>query len=431
MTGLFELFNSTGWFRFGQGRGLVMSRSGPAGSVKRQPGAAGPADEVAATHRFRSVRFVVPVLFLTAMLAVGWQQVSSIDLLRVRDTLHVIPPGPVFGIQLLALLAILAMTPYDLLIAPALGIRRSWRAWVHDAWIANTFNNMVGLAGLTGSGLRYLLVGRTQLSHRQAASHAALVMLTIPVGLSALSWPLWLSGTVRDTWLSAGALIVAAAYLPLYLLLTGDGRLHRRFLGNLPVLSHRRQAALVGISILDWLLAALTVWLCITAAGVDVSTVQVGAAFMTASLAGIASMLPGGVGVFDGALFLLLRTQGMDSDALVAGIVMFRIVYYVVPWLLGIYLGGSVLTSGENAPLGALLHQWRISPLLAPLRLPLVLFSAIAVRALAYLTFAAGVVLLVYAALPGPVDEQLADWHMLLPGALLEGLHLGGVFIGV
>ncbi len=408
-----------------------MNRSDPAGSVKQQPETTGFADETAAIRRFRRVRFAIPILFLVAMLAAGWQQVVSIDLLRVRDALHLIPPGPVLGIQLLALSAILVMTPYDLLIAPVLGIQRSWRDWVHDAWIANTFNNMVGLAGLTGSGLRYLLVSRTQSSHRQAASHAALVMLTIPVGLSALAWPLWLSGVIHDTWVSAGVLTVAAAYLPLFLMLTGDGRLHRRFLGNLPVLSRRRQAGLIAISILDWLFAALTVWLCITAAGVDVSVMQTGVAFVTASLAGIASMLPGGIGVFDGALFLLLHTQGTDSDALVAGIMMFRIVYYVVPWLIGIYLGGSVLTLGENAPLAALLHHWHVNPLLAPLRLPLVLFSAIAVRALAYLTFAAGVVLLVYAALPGPLNEQLADWQVSLPNALLEGLHLGSVFIGV
>jgi phosphatidylglycerol lysyltransferase len=143
------------------------------------------------------------------------------------------------------------------------------------------------------------------------------------------------------------------------------------------------------------------------------------------------SMLPGGIGVFDGALFLLLHTQGTDSDALVAGIVMFRIVYYVVPWLIGIYLGGTVLTSGENAPLGPLLRHWRVSPLLATLRLPLVLFSAIAVRALAYLTFAAGVVLLLSSAVPGPLDEELAVWHLSLPQAMLEGLHLGSVFVGV
>ncbi len=408
-----------------------MSRSGPAGPNERQPEAAGLTEDGAATRRFRRVRFAIPVLFLATVLAVGWQQVSSIDLLRVRDALHLMPVGPVLAIQILALLAILAMTPYDLLIAPVQGIRRHWRAWAHDAWIANTFNNVVGLAGLTGSGLRYLLAGRARLSHRQAASHAALVMLTIPVGLSALAWPLWLSGSVHETWVSTGALTVAAAYLPLYLLLTGDGRLHRRFLGNLPALSRRRQAGLVGISILDWLLAALTVWLSITAAGVDASLTEVGVAFVTAALAGVASMLPGGIGVFDGTLFLLLRTQGMDSDALVAGLVMFRIVYYLVPWLIGIYLGGSVLTSGDNAPLSPLLRHWHVNPLLAPLRLPLVLFSAIAVRALAYLTFAAGVVLLVYSALPGPVDEQLADWHMSLPDILLQGLHLGSVLVGV
>lgn len=408
-----------------------MSRSGPDARAKRAAQTAESGGAERATRRFRRLRVVVPVLFLAAVVAAGWHQVAAIDLLRVRDTLRLVPLGPVLGIQLLALLSILAMTPYDLLIAPALGIRRNWRAWVHDAWIANTFNNMVGMAGLTGSGLRYLLAGRDALSQRQAASQAALVMLTIPVGLSALAWPLWLSGALIDTWFSSSALLVATVYLPLFVLLTGDGRLHRRVLGSLPALSRLRQAGLVTVSFLDWLFATLIVWLCIIVAGVDVSATQVLVAYATASLAGAVSMLPGGLGVLDGALFLLLHTPGTDSDALVAGIVMFRVVYYVVPWLIGIYLGGAVLTSGEDAPLAPLLRQWRGSPLLAVLRLPLVLFSAIAVRALAYLTFAGGVVLLLSTALPGPLDEQLADWHMALPQALLEGLHLGSVFVGV
>ena len=247
-------------------------------------------------------------MVLAVTVAVGWHQAVAIDLLRVRETLRMVPLGSVLGIQLLALVALLAMTPYDLLIAPVLGIRRNWRAWVKDAWIANTFNNTLGFAGLTGSGLRYLLVGRDELSHQQAASQAALVMFTIPLGLSALAWPLWLSGAARGAWLSGSALVAAAAYLPLYLLMTGDSRLHRRFLGSLPVFSLPRQALLVCISILDWLLAALTLWLCMTVAGIDVPVVQVMTAFATASLAGIASMLPGGAGVFDGALLLLLHT---------------------------------------------------------------------------------------------------------------------------
>jgi len=332
-----------------------MSRSGPDARAKRAAQTAESGGAERASRRFRRLRVIIPVLFLAAVVAAGWHQVAAIDLLRVRNTLRLVPFGPVLGIQLLALLSILAMTPYDLLIAPALGIRRNWRAWVHDAWIANTFNNMVGMAGLTGSGLRYLLAGRDALSQRQAASQAALVMLTIPVGLSALAWPLWLSGALIDTWFSSSALLVATVYLPLFVLLTGDGRLHRRVLGSLPALSRLRQAGLVTVSFLDWLFATLIVWLCIIVAGVDVSATQVLVAYATASLAGAVSMLPGGLGVLDGALFLLLYTPGTDSDALVAGIVMFRVVYYVVPWLIGIYLGGAVLTSGEDAPLAPLL----------------------------------------------------------------------------
>ena len=158
-------------------------------------------DEALASRRFGRVRIAIPVAVLAATVAAGWHQVAAIDLLRVSETLHLVPLVPVLGIQLLALLAILAMRPYDLLIAPVLGIRRGWCAWVHDAWIANTFNNMLGLAGLTGSGLRYLLAGRDHLSHRQAAGQAAPPLSGESAGvspsqqallvcISILDWPL-------------------------------------------------------------------------------------------------------------------------------------------------------------------------------------------------------------------------------------------------
>src|SRR5262249_11838721 len=63
--------------------------------------------------------------------------------------------------------------------------------------------------------------------------------------------------------------------------------------------------------------------------------------FVSATLLGFASHSPGGLGVFDAAMLVALWQ--FDTEDLVAGLLLFRLLYYLVPFRLSL----AILGSGE------------------------------------------------------------------------------------
>jgi uncharacterized membrane protein YbhN (UPF0104 family) len=63
------------------------------------------------------------------------------------------------------------------------------------------------------------------------------------------------------------------------------------------------------------------------------------AAYMLAEAVGFASQIPGGIGAFDATLLALLAPPA-DSGALAASLVMYRVIYYLVPLVVAIALLG-------------------------------------------------------------------------------------------
>ena len=53
---------------------------------------------------------------------------------------------------------------------------------------------------------------------------------------------------------------------------------------------------------------------------------------MFAQLAGLASQVPGGLGVFESAILLLLRDRVAPADA-AGALLLFRLCYYLIPLL--------------------------------------------------------------------------------------------------
>jgi len=64
--------------------------------------------------------------------------------------------------------------------------------------------------------------------------------------------------------------------------------------------------------------------------------------FVSATLLGFASHSPGGLGVFDAAMMVALWQ--FDKEDLLAGLLLFRLLYYIVPFILSLaILGGREL----------------------------------------------------------------------------------------
>ena len=406
----------------------------------RQPGVedritVGAVPETETSQRVRWIRRALPVLFMALVAALAARELRGLDLHAVRAVLQALALPHILLIQLIAAAGVLVMGLYDWRAARAFAIRLPARTLIRNAWIANTFNNLVGLSGLAGSGIRMLLLDKEKVDAQRSAAFSALIMASVPVGLAVLSWPLLLSGSpgigslpvpAWAAWLALGSF---AAYLPVYLLALHRG-MFSRWLHDLTPQSGRSLAALIGISTLDWLLAAAAAWLALEASGADVPWPQFLSGFVLASTLGILSLIPGGIGVFDTALVVLLSPFATGAEHLVSGVLVYRLCYYLVPWLIAVYLGADRLVLPTFWQHSALANQLHKSGLSALLRLPLNALTSLGVRVLAYLTFGAGVILLASATFPTLMD-RLAVLRSHVPLAAVEISHLLSVVTGV
>ncbi|WP_295390549.1 bifunctional lysylphosphatidylglycerol flippase/synthetase MprF [uncultured Thiodictyon sp.] len=380
-------------------------------------------------------RGVPPLLIVVTALA-AWYEIKGFDLGALQRGVRRIPVGTLLGLQALALVAVFEMVLYDWWVSRWLQIRLSADRLIRYSWVANTTNNLIGLSGLAGSGIRILLLGRDGVATRIASLYSGVIMLSVPVGLSVLVLVALVLGRadlvpgVLPHWAVLAILIGYAAYLPVFLTLAASRTVLHRVLSGAAHLGLSGGLALVAISVLDWLLAVAIAWCCLAACGTQVAPGLFLAAFTFAATLGVLSLIPGGIGVFDASLLVMLTRSGVAAETAAAGLLIFRLVYYLVPWLIGLTLGTGLLTQ-PTAPLVARIAQlWKSNPLLGLLRLPLYLIASVGVRLLGLLTFATGLVLLISAALPG-VEARVERLLTVLPLPALELSHFLSVGVGV
>ncbi|MBP8924687.1 MAG: bifunctional lysylphosphatidylglycerol flippase/synthetase MprF [Pseudomonadales bacterium] len=385
------------------------------------------------TRLRRVLTVALPAGFLALSVWLAFDQLRTLDLHALRASIRAVPAVPLLLLQAGALVAVLAMAMYDLYLVAVLGLKLPPGKVLRYAWVANTFNNLTGFAGLAGSGIRLLLFGREGVAPRTLVTYTGIIMLAVPTGLGLLAWPVLLLAHAElplPAPISLAALLAFALLPAVFLLLTGQRKLMAGWPDGARVLHIGRRALLILVSGLDWLLAVLVAYACLRITGVEVDPASFGVAFVLASALGIFSMIPGGLGVFDGLLLTALSHDGVAIEPLLAGILLYRLVYYLVPWLIGVYTGAGLLVAPDHALRLGLARHWQENALLALVRLPLGLLSALGVRALAYLTFGAGVMLLVSAAFPTLAD-RLSILRDVVPLVAIETSHLLSVGVAI
>jgi uncharacterized membrane protein YbhN (UPF0104 family) len=97
----------------------------------------------------------------------------------------------------------------------------------------------------------------------------------------------------------------------------------------------------IGIGIVDLGFCALAMYILVPEEP-NIGFVTLAVIFVAATLLGFASHAPGGIGVFDAAMLVALWQ--FDKEDLLAGLLLFRLLYYIVPFALSLLiLGGREL----------------------------------------------------------------------------------------
>ena len=138
--------------------------------------------------------------------------------------------------------------------------------------------------------------------------------------------------------------------------------------------------------------------------------------FLLAVVLAIVSTVPGGLGVFELTLIVLL--DGTNSHELVGALLAFRIIYYLIPLAIGVLLmAGNEIAANKAHLKGAMAFTQKWSGLIAP-------------RVLAVTVFVSGVILLISGATPS-VQSRMELLRRTLPLPAIEVSHFVGSIIGV
>jgi phosphatidylglycerol lysyltransferase len=313
----------------------------------------------------------------------------------------------------------LVLAGYDLLALAYVRRRLALARVVLCSFVAYAVANNVGFAMLSGASVRYRFYSRWGVGGLELSRIVAFYSATFWLGLLALGGasllfvpPLGPGLPGRHVLVPVGLLLLGVSLG--YVALASRRGEPVRVLGlELQPPGGRLALAQLAVSTCDWALAA-AVFHALLPDGPGF--VRVLGAFLAAQLLALASNVPGGVGVFEGLMVLLLRPDLAAGDVLPA-LVVYRVVYYLLPLTLALVcLVADELNMRRHqaARVGALLGQ---------------LTEELTPRALASFTFLAGVGLLFSGATPA-APGRLVWLDSFLPLGVIEISHFAGSLAG-
>jgi glycosyltransferase 2 family protein len=117
----------------------------------------------------------------------------------------------------------------------------------------------------------------------------------------------------------------------------------------------------IGIGIVDLGFCALAMYVLVPDEP-NIGFVTLSVIFVSATLLGFASHAPGGLGVFDAAMLVALWQ--FDKEDLLAGLLLFRLLYYIVPFALSlVILGGrEIVLALRGSPPPRIPHLPSLAP---------------------------------------------------------------------
>ncbi|MFP7776120.1 bifunctional lysylphosphatidylglycerol flippase/synthetase MprF [Streptococcus dysgalactiae] len=234
----------------------------------------------------------------------------------------------------LGLIGVLPMLFYDIILNKELETHFPLRSILETSWVINSFNNIIGFAGIVDVGLRYTFYSEDKTAETSLTKITS-VLPYFGTGFSLFSFValIILAVSQQDHSLLKywPILVVISLYLPIVLVLS---------VKKIAIFGKLKPSSLLTLLVAsfgDWL-TVVGGFICIgMLLGMKVHVVAILPLVVIGHAAGMASMIPGGVGSFDLVMLTgLVSLGGVQKAEALAWLLMFRICYYIIPFIIGV-----------------------------------------------------------------------------------------------
>ncbi|MBZ5498090.1 MAG: bifunctional lysylphosphatidylglycerol flippase/synthetase MprF [Acidobacteriia bacterium] len=347
-----------------------------------------------------NARWIWPLVVIAVIFMVTWSDLRTIHYRQVQHALHRIELSWLTWVWGLTIANLAVMGLYDVICLRGAQVRARERWWIGT--LAFAWSNFLTLGPLAGPAIRFWLYRPFGVSFHTLRQ--AIVSIAVGFGGGLLFWiPFVLMPLPQTGWVSL-AIRAVLVFLTAFLagLLAGRLQLWKRFpvwIRDLDV----RWPGLFMLGALDWTLAFLVFEASLHAAGIDLAAENLGRLYFLGQGLGVLSLIPGGLGSAD---VFWLAGLGPVVEKAAAGLLVYRLIYYVIPWsaatllLLRRAVHGKVRWAGPA--------RWFVSLI--------VLFS--------------GGVMLISSATPD-LGHRIRTLEQIVPIAILETSHVASAIFGL
>lgn len=295
---------------------------------------------------WETVGIALSLVIISAACFTLFKLLRDVDIGKFGNAIQATPLHAVAIAALLIAASYACLTFYDFFALRTIGQRHiPYRIAALTGFLSYTIGHNLGATVFTGGVVRFRIYRSWGLTIIDVAKVAFVTGLTFWLGNAfmlgiGVAYAPEVVGSINQlpSWANRAIALAALAAIVAYVLwLLPRPRVIGRNGWTVTLPSARSTLLQIGIGITDLALAALAMYTLISVhTSVDVAQAVV--AFVFSSLLGFLSHAPGSLGVFDAAMLVALPQ--VQTEQLLAALVIFRTLYFIVPFCIAILLFG-------------------------------------------------------------------------------------------
>jgi phosphatidylglycerol lysyltransferase len=291
------------------------------------------------------LNIILPIIGIIAFfiaLVVLYNELKNYHIRSFRLYLASFPSQKIFFASCLTILSYLILTGYDFLAFLYIKNRMDYRKIAFVSSVSYIFSNNIGFSSFSGSAVRFRLYSSLGLTTVDIVKIITFCLTTFWLGFIFSLGIVFTVEPVRipellhlpfDTVLPFGIILIlfVVAYISVSFFIKNPLKF-KNWEFNLP-----HPGVVIPqtvVSLFDWVITSSVLYVLLPDS-LNINFVQYFSIFMIAQMAGLISHVPGGIGVFETTMLLVFQGQGMQVE-IFSTLLVFRMIYYVIPFILGI-----------------------------------------------------------------------------------------------
>lgn len=282
--------------------------------------------------------FVIFIVIITSF--VIFKQVKEIDPKDMKTLIKSMDTRNKLFFIIFGLVCFSFSTIYDFILSRYYKMDIPSKSIFKIGWVCQSFNNFIGFGGVAGLTIREMMYDKYKVDKSVVKKILFIVLFSDMIGLFSLGLP-----SSIELFKTQNYKIVPILFLMFVAVIVFIFIDRFKFTNNLKdeksIFKRDQKKLRLYITLestFEWSLAAIFFAFTIRYFEPNISLLKASTVYVIATIVGILSLIPGGLGSFEATCIILFNQLGYGTANIVLSLLICRICYTIIPWVIGLIL---------------------------------------------------------------------------------------------